>query len=337
MTIQTQEIRAILIIGAAGGLAQLLLQRLRAAYPQAQLIGVDSRPLAPSELPNVSLLSFPYSRGNFEKLFREYSFDLVYHLGRVSHANLGRPLSLARRLDLNIIGTSRILELCLKQDIKKIIILSTFHVYGALPDNAAFLDETTFPRASIAYPELRDVVEMDQLATSWMWKNQNDIETVILRPCNIIGAKIKNAISRYLLNPWTPTPIDYDPMFQFIHESDMARVLQACVDRVPTGVYNVSPPDFIALSAARRTIGVPGVPASLFLLGHLATWFHRFNAELPHYLLDYLKYACLIDSTELNVHLGPDFYKYSLKETLELLAAKSGSRGTLSQNRSSRP
>ena len=317
--IEAGAVKSILIIGVAGGLAQILLKRLHQAYPEAQIIGVDSRPLEQSTTPNVHLQTFRYSRGNFEKLFREHAFDLVYHLGRVSHANIGNQLSLARRMDLNIIGTSRILELCLKHEIKKIVILSTFHVYGALPDNPAFLDENTFPRASIAYPELRDVVEMDQLATSWMWQHQNHIETIILRPCNIIGSRIKNVISRYLLNPWTPTPIDYNPMFQFIHEYDMARVLEACVTAVPTGIYNVSPPEFIALIEARNTIGVPGIPTSLFMLGHLAKVFKRFNAELPHYLLDYLKFSCLIDARALSQHLGDDFYNHTIKNTLQLL------------------
>lgn len=317
--LKTEDVKFILIIGVAGGLAQILLKLLHQKFPHAQIIGVDSRPLGQPGVPNVSLQTFRYSRGSFEKLFREYSFDLVYHLGRVSHANVGKQLSLAKRLDLNIIGTSRILDLCLKHEIKKIVVLSTFHVYGALPDNSAFLDEQTFPRASIAYPELRDVVEMDQLTTSWMWQNQNQIETIIFRPCNIIGSQIKNAISRYLLSPWTPTPIDYNPMFQFIHEYDMARVLRECVNVVPTGIYNVSPHEFISLKEARHTIGVPGVPASLFILGHLFQVFKRFNPELPDYLLDYLKFSCLINSDELSRYLGKDFYQFTIKDTLRLL------------------
>ncbi len=315
----TNPIKNILIIGAAGGLAQLLIERLQASYANAQIVGVDSRPLKPTGLPNVQLQSFRYSRGNFEKLFRESAFDLVYHLGRVSHANPGNQLSLAKRMDLNVIGTSRILELCLKHNIKKMVMLSTFHVYGALPDNPAFLNEETFLRASVAYPELRDVVEMDQLATSWMWKNQNHMETVILRPCNIIGSRIRNAMSRYLLNRWTPTPIDYNPMFQFIHELDMARVLEACIEKVPTGVYNVSPEDFISLRDARATLGIPGLPASLFLLSWLVVGSRRLNAEVPSYILDYLKFPCLIDSSALNRLLGADFYDYSIRETLSLL------------------
>ena len=314
-----EDVKSILIIGVAGGLAQSLCQRLHTEYPQAQIIGVDSRPLEPSRLPNVSFQTFRYSRGNFENLFREHAFDLVYHLGRVSHTNLINQLSLAERLDLNIIGTSRILELCLRHEIKKIIILSTFHVYGALPDNPAFINEESFLRASIAYPELRDVVEMDQLASSWMWKHQNHIQTIVLRPCNILGPKIRNTFSRYLLNPWTPTPIDYNPMFQFIHESDMAFALQKCAALVPTGIYNVAPDAIISLKEARETLGVPGVPTSLFVLSHLADVYKRFNPKLPNYLLDYLKYACLIDSHELSRFLGNDFCKFTSKETLQQL------------------
>lgn len=317
--LKVEDVKSILIIGVAGGLAQILLKLLQQKFPDAQIIGVDSRPLGQPTHPNLTLQTFPYSRGNFEKLFRDYSFDLVYHLGRVSHANVGKQLSLAKRMDLNIIGTSRILDLCLRHEVKKVVVLSTFHVYGALPDNSAFIDEETFPRASIAYPELRDVVEMDQLATSWMWQHQNHIETIILRPCNIIGSQIKNAISRYLLNSWTPTPIDYNPMFQFIHAYDMACVLQECVNRVPTGIYNVSPHEFISLKEARQTIGTPGMPTSLFILGHLVEVFKRFNSELPHYLLDYLKFSCLIDAHKLSQYLGKDFYKFTIKETLELL------------------
>jgi UDP-glucose 4-epimerase len=318
-TLKAEEVKTILIIGIAGGLAQILSEQLHTEFPHAKIVGVDSRPLESTHIPNVTIETFRYSRGNFEKLFREYNFDLVYHLGRVSHANLGNQLSLAKRLDLNIIGTSRILDLCLKHEIKKIIILSTFHVYGALPDNPAFVNEESFLRASIAYPALRDVVQMDQLTTSWMWKNQNQMKTIILRPCNIIGSQIKNAISRYLLNPWTPTPIDYNPMFQFIHESDMARVLQKCVELVPTGIYNVSPHEFISLKEARDSIGIPGVPFSLFMLGRLAGVYKRFNPELPDYLLDYLKFSCLIDSHELSRYLGKDFCRFTIKDTLELL------------------
>lgn len=318
-SLKTEEVSTVLIIGIAGGLAQILAKLISKEYPNAQIVGVDSRPLGKIRIPNTTFKTFRYSRGNFEKLFREHRFDLVYHLGRISHANTGGNLTLAKRLDLNIMGTSRILDLCLKHHIKKIVMLSTFHVYGALPDNPAFVAEEASLRASINYPELRDVVEMDQLTTSWMWKNQNHIKTVVLRPCNIVGSQIKNAISKYLMSPWSPTPIDYNPMFQFIHEFDMARVLVKCIELVPTGIYNVSPHEFISLKEAREIIGTKGIPCSMFLLGNLAGLYKRFNSTLPNYLLDYLRYSCLIDPHEISLFLGKDFCRFKAKDTLDLL------------------
>lgn len=57
-----------------------------------------------------------------------------------------------------------------------------------------FLKEDAPLRASFKYAELRDVVEMDQMCTNWMWKNQNNIETIVLRPSNIIGLRLKTQL-----------------------------------------------------------------------------------------------------------------------------------------------
>jgi hypothetical protein len=44
-----------------------------------------------------------------------------------------------------------------------------------------------------------------------------------------------------------------------------------------------------------------------------------FNADVPAYLLDYLKYSCLISNSQIKKHLGPDFLRFGIKETLDLV------------------
>jgi UDP-glucose 4-epimerase len=170
-----------------------------------------------------------YSRGNFENVFRSHHFDIVLHLGRISHSS-NQPDVLAKRLELAVMGTSRILELCLRSEVKKVIILSTFHVYGALADNSIFLAEDAPLKASVNHPELRDVIEMDQMCTNWMWRYQNSHSTVVLRPCNIIGVQIQNTMSKFLTSSLALRPMDYNPYFQFIHEFDMANVIYRAID-----------------------------------------------------------------------------------------------------------
>jgi len=264
------------------------------------------------------VIELKYSRGNFENLFRTHEFQTVYHLGRISHSSNTHNV-LAKRIELSVMGTNRILELCERSKVKKVIILSTFHVYGALPDNSIFITEDSPLRASIKHPELRDVIEMDQICTNWMWKHQNTISTVVLRPCNIIGSQIQNAMTRFLAGPVALSPADYNPFFQFIHEFDMAQILYKVLTDVPTGTYNVAGDDFISLRESLQVVGTKAVPFPMFLAGGLNSILKRFNIDVPNYLLDYLKFSCLISNAELKKHLGPNFMRFSIKETLEMI------------------
>lgn len=309
----------ILIIGIAGGLAQMTARLILTENPDWEIIGIDSRNISNvPPLKGLTSIELKYSRGNFENLFRSHEFQTVYHLGRISHSSNTHNV-LAKRIELSVMGTNRILELCERSGVSKVIILSTFHVYGALPDNSIFLTEDAPLRASLRHPELRDVVEMDQICTNWMWKNQNSISTIVLRPCNIIGTQIHNAMTRFLAGPVALSPIDYNPFFQFIHEFDMAQVLYKVLQDVPTGTYNVSGNDFIALREALHVIGTKGIPFPMVLAGGLNSALKKLNIDVPEYLLDYLKFSCLISNHELKKHLGPNFLRFSIKEALEMI------------------
>ena len=313
------ERKKILIIGIRGGLAQMTARLILDNHPDWEIIGIDSRDVSQvQQLKGLTSIEIKYSRGNFENLFRSHEFDVVYHLGRISHASNAENI-LAKRMDLSVMGTSRILEMCERSSVKKVIILSTFHVYGAYPDNSIFMTEDAPLRASLKHPDLRDVIEMDQMSTSWMWKHQNAISTVVLRPCNIVGTQIQNSMTRFLAGPLALAPIDYNPFFQFIHEFDMAQILFRSMDELPTGTYNVAGDEFISLREALKIVGTEGLPFPIILAGGLNAILRRFNIDLPSYLLDYLKFSCLISNKELKQHLGDNFMRFSLREALELI------------------
>ena len=313
--------KQILIIGIVGGLAQITARLILQRHPNWEVVGIDSRDTGRVHPINgLKLITLRYSRGSFEKLFRENNFEVVYHLARFSHASLGQE-NLTKRLELSVMGTNRILEMGLRFNVKKLIVLSTFHVYGALSDNSIFLSEDSPLKASLKYPELLDVVEMDQIATNYMWKYQREMSVVVLRPCNIIGNTIKNTMSRYLTNHLALRPIDYNPIFQFIHEFDMASVLERSVEELPTGIYNVATDEFISLREALDIAGGKGIPFSMALAGPINHALKYARIKIPDYLIDYLKYSCLINNSALKKHLGENFYRFSIEESLKLLKA----------------
>ncbi len=316
------DTKKILIIGVKGGLAQITAGLLLKKYPNLQIIGVDPREVPKDRQLNSSRINYlrlSYSRSGFERLFRSEKFDAVLHLGRMSHSGINTSSSLAKKLDLNIMGTKRILDLSLKFKVKKVILLSTFHVYGAFSDNPVFIKEDALLKASIHFPELRDVVEMDQIATNWMWKNQKYIQTVVLRPCNIIGPQILNTMTKYLTSPLVPVPLDYNPMLQFIHEFDMATIIARSIKELPTGIYNSAPSDHIPLRGAKDLIGVPYSRAPIFLLQGIARLLNKSFWTFPDYLIEYVKFPAMLDNTALKRHLGDDFTDFSTTEALKSL------------------
>ncbi len=311
--------KKILLIGIAGGLAQMTARLILTENPDWEILGVDSRDVSRApQLKGLTAMEIKYSRGNFENLFRTHDFDVVYHLGRISHSTNSDNV-LAKRIDLSVMGTNRILELCERSGVNKVVILSTFHVYGAYPDNSIFLKEDAPLRASVKHPELRDVVEMDQICTSWMWKNQNNISTVVLRPCNIVGTLIQNSMTKFLAGPIALRPIDYNPVFQFIHEFDMAQILYKAMEHLPTGTYNVAGDEYISLREALDVVGTRGVPFPMILGKSLNNLVRKINIDVPNYLIDYLKFSCLISNDEMKKHLGQQFMRFSIKEALELV------------------
>jgi UDP-glucose 4-epimerase len=315
------EKKKILIIGIKGGLAQLLARLILKYHPDWDIIGIDSREV--ESIPPVQGLKshqMKFSRGNFENLFRTNKFDTVYHLARISHSN-AKETDLEKRLSLNVMGTSRILDLCLTCNVKKVIILSTYHVYGALYDNSVYLKETVPLKASIKFPDLRDVVEMDQICTNWMWKNQKQVSTIVFRPCNIIGNQINNSMTRFLTGPVKIRPIDFNPMFQFIHEFDMANVLYQSLKEIPSGIYNVAPDDFIDIRSALDLVGGRQIPIPLLMGKFMNAILKKFMIRIPDYFIDYLKFSCLIDNSAIKHYLGDNFIRFNVKETLKLTKA----------------
>lgn len=309
----------------SGGLAKLTAALLLKHHPEIKITGVDSRPFShnaehPDALEKkITFKQIKYTRGQFESLFRDHSYDAVIHLGRLSHAQADK-ISLSERLDLNLMGTNRILDLSLKSKVTKVIVLSTFHVYGALNDNPVYMNEDHPLRASIKYPELRDVVEMDQIATNWMWRHQGQIQTVVLRPCNIIGPQIANTMTRYLQTPYAPVPLDFNPMLQFIHEFDMSRIIMESLFKVPTGVYNVAPEETIALRETKRILDLPTIAIPIIALEQIAkviksVW------SFPDYLLDYIKYSSVIDGRKIIDHIHPEdepqeFFRFKIRDAI---------------------
>ena len=97
-------------------------------------------------------------------------------------------------------GTKRLLECCATYGVKKLVVLSSSYVYGALPESPYYMDEDTALNVSRHYPDIRDLAEVDTLCNTFLWKYP-DIATAILRPVPTLGYYVHNSIGGYLQAP----------------------------------------------------------------------------------------------------------------------------------------
>jgi UDP-glucose 4-epimerase len=286
-----------LITGMAGSLAQLVCKSLLAQGHE--VIGVDHRP-RPAYLPD----SYTYYQGNynkagFEDVIRRHRPEVMVHLGRVGNLKM----QVGKRFDLNVIGTGKVMELSLKYGVDRLLVLSTFHIYGAHANNHIPIFEDEPLRAGSTFPQIADAVQLDNMAQQWIYRHPK-LRTIVLRPCNIIGPDIRNAISRYLRNPRLFYIFGFSPMWQFIHQDDMVRAILSLLDHGQPGVYNAAGAGAIPLVDALAITGkpvsaVPGPLASTFL-----TVQSRFKSAFPPYLLDFFRYHCVISDDKLRKAIG---------------------------------
>ncbi|NUM36817.1 MAG: NAD-dependent epimerase/dehydratase family protein [Candidatus Brocadiae bacterium] len=277
----------ILITGMAGGLANVIAESLKENY---EIIGVDTRPYRKRWVYHGKFLQVNYTRREFGDIFREYKPEIVLHLGRIS----GAQEKLYQRHNFNVMGTNNILNLCSKHEVRTVVILSTFHVYGAHQHNPAGITEDHPLRAGQIFPEIIDAVELDHLATSYFWKNRS-AQTVVLRPCNIVGKNLNNTISRFLRLKFIPHLMGFDPMLQFIYESDFVQAINLILKQPSiAGVYNLVGSGSLPLKEAVKVLGATSIPVSHYLAYPALKILSVAGIGFPPHLMDYFRYPVIL-------------------------------------------
>jgi UDP-glucose 4-epimerase len=279
----------VLVTGIAGGQGRLLARRLRESF---DVCGVDRRPW--EEAPRgVSVHVVDLRKKQLADVIRSEKPGAVVHLGFLQRFHVDEGL----RYDVNVRGTQLLLQHCARQKVPHVVVVSGSYVYGASPENPYDMDELTPLAASRSYPEMRDLVDVDYVATSYPI-HEPDLQVCVLRPVNVLGHSAHSMMARYLALRRVPTVMGFDPMLQFIHEEDLAEAISLSLERRLRGVYNVVGPGGAPLHTAIRETGGRPLPLPELLIRPLFTRLFRLGAlDVPPGALDYLKYPITLDGS----------------------------------------
>src|SRR5215831_9304890 len=275
---------AVVVTGISGNLGRTLAKLLHTKH---RIIGIDRRPFL-GRPKDVQMYELDLRKRKAEDVFRTNEVSSVIHMGIMHDPRMNEE----EHHSFNVVGTTRLLEYCVKHNLKKVVILSSANVYGPSPDNSNFLTEDAPLMAASRFSGVRDLIEVDMMTHSFFWRHPQ-IETVILRPVHIVG-----------------------PMIQLIQVEDVCRAMEAALTPNLRGVYNVVGPGQVPLSAILRELGRKDVAIPEPLARASLTLLFRYRlASFPPPELDHIQFLCAVDGSAWEKATGwkP---RYSMRETI---------------------
>lgn len=252
--------KVILVTGVAGFWGRRVAAKLLEA-PGMQVIGLD--PGEPDEkIQGLDFIQADIRNPLLLDLLKAEQVDTVCHLFFMEGI---RPSEAA--FDANVMGTMKLFAACREAGVRKIVLKSSTSVYGARPENPAFLKEDSLLNGSRAYGYTRDLVEIESFCNSFRRQAPETLLT-ILRFASIVGPEVDTPMSRFLSEPWAPVLLGFEPMMQVVHEQDVVGALVHAVLEDYPGVFNVAAEGVLPL---RKLMALAGkLPLPVFHL--LAYW-----------------------------------------------------------------
>ncbi len=265
-----------------------------------RVLGIDLKPMT-KPLAEVEFIEADIRNPLLAELFKAEQVDTVVHCTFRWRQRRNEEV-----FDSNVLGTMRMLGAAALAGVRKVILPSSTVVYGASPDNPAFLDEGSDFAGRPSYAYLRELREIETFVNGYR-RQQSDMVITTLRFANILGGGIASPLAALLSLPAPPILLGFEPMFQVIHHDDVQQALVHCILNDFNGVYNISARPALPLLKIMALAGTPPIPV-LHPLAYLGFRSGRLLStkvyDLAPFPWDYLRYSWVAATERMTSELG---------------------------------
>ena len=232
---------------------------------------------------------------------------------------------------LNVTGTRNILDSAVGSGVERIVVLSSSTVYGAHPGRGPepiTEDESMAPVKGFNYAE--DKVECEQYC-SFLANQYPNVNLSILRSCIVLGPNADNFITGALEKQFLIAVGSDDPDLQFIHESDLTRIIARFATENHPGTYNVAANGTVRWSQLVKMANksLVHLPAPLAIALTNLSWMLRFQSDSPAPGLSLIRWPWVVDTSRLSREIQHDFSYTSEQALSEYLDTRYGNGSSL--------
>ena len=275
------------------------------------ILGIDGVPRTDS-IKSLDFIQTDIRNPLLVELLKAENVDTIIHLA-FEENYFARETA----FDLNVIGTMKVMGAAAEAGVKKVVLMSSTQVYGALPTNPAFLTEQQPLNGRQADGTTRNLVEIEAFCNGFR-RQVPEMAIAILRFPGIIGPTVNSPMTRYLRLAPPPILLGFDPQMQIIHEDDVVSAIVHAVKNDVSGVFNIAADGVLPLA---KILGLVGkIPLPVFHL--CANWgsglLRASGVDISKYYpisLDYLRFPWVADTSLMRDEL--DFSPlYTAEEAL---------------------
>jgi UDP-glucose 4-epimerase len=288
--------KRVLVTGLSTFWGGRVAQALEADPNVDVIVGMDSEePTVPLE--RTEYVKADQSYSILARLVKATQVDTIVHTFLVVDSTRASSRALH---EINVIGTMNLLAAAGAPDssVRHIVVKSSALIYGTGESDPYWFDESATRRAPLRTKVERSLVEVEGYLADFADENPH-VTVTLLRFANVLGDAIRTPLSKLLDGRGVPAIAGFDPLLQFVEESDVVRAITHVMDREVPGIFNVGGDGKIPWSECVSICGGRLLP----VLPPIATEqiLAPFNQvfDLPSEVLQLLKFGRGIDNRRL--------------------------------------
>lgn len=257
----------ILITGSGGYIGKLFLEKCVSNKDTLfkNILALDIKlPPVNERLAGVEYIQMDIRSEKVADIIPEYKIDIVIHLAAI--IAIAGQISRQTEYEVDVLGSSQLIDACVKHGVKRFITTSSGAAYGYWPSNVDnWLTEDMPMRGNyeLPYSYHKWLIE-EKLAHTR--KSSPQLAQYIFRVGTILGATTSNPITDFLKKDKILCLSGYDSPFVAVWDMDLVEILfKATQDGVP-GIYNVAGDGAIPTPKLAEMMGKPTQTLPAWLL-----------------------------------------------------------------------
>lgn len=295
--------RRVLVTGADGFLGRSLLAALAEQGRLEALVAVDVREVPPDRrLMGVTYRQLDVRDSRIAEAIADHAIDTVVHLASI--VTPGKDSNRAFEHSVDVGGTRNVLEACVANGVRHMVVSSSGAAYGYHADNPAWITESQPLRGNVVFAYADHKRQVEEMLADYRERHPSLAQTV-LRIGTILGERVDNQITALFEKKRLIAIRGSASPFVFVWDEDVTGAIAHALGGAPSGCYNLAGDGALTIHEIASRLGKHAVdwPAGVLkaaLAAGSALGVSRYGPEQ----LDFLRYRPVLLNTALKERFG---------------------------------